>query len=364
MARADGGIKQKFFIAGVKLLRTFRRPSIVKIYHFLLCLLLVACAAPSPDFVNGSERTSTTPGAVQSSGDLQTTPVGPGATPDTLGGNIVRLGDEPREFLPPSIEPSIPLPPPADVISLPEGTVNVMLLGSDQRGDGKGFRTDTLMFVSFHPQGDRINVVSIPRDSYVYIPGWSVRRINSAYQFGGLESLADTMDYNFGVRPDYFLLVNFDTFKQAIDNLEGIDVKVSAALEEGDYAVEPGTVHMDGEMALWYVRSRYTTSDFERMTRQQEVMMAIFHRLISADALNKVPQLYGLYKDSVVTNIGLGEVLGWVGIARQLADEADILHTLTLNRDYVTSYKTSSGAQVLLPNRDLIWQTLSDLLGK
>jgi len=141
-------------------------------------------------------------------------------------------------------------------------------------------------------------------------------------------------------------------------------VQVAAPLREGDYAVQPGLVHIDGEMALWYVRSRYTTSDFERMLRQQEVLMAVFQRLISQDALKKVPQWYALYEKSVVTNIGLERALAWAGVARRITDDGETLRTLTIDRTFVTPYRTPGGAQVLLPEREAIWAALNELLIK
>jgi LCP family protein required for cell wall assembly len=188
----------------------------------------------------------------------------------------------------------------------------------------------------------------------VYIPGWTVRRINEAYQHGGFELLADTFDYNFGIRPEYFVLVNFGAFTQAVDSMGGIDVQVAKALREGDYSVKPGLVHMDGEMALWYVRSRYTTSDFDRMRRQQEALLAIFQRMISLDVLKQIPQMYAVYEDSALTNIGLQESLAWAGVAGRIVDDTDSLHTLTIDREYVTPFRTPAGAQVLLPNPEAI----------
>ncbi|NUM43204.1 MAG: LCP family protein, partial [Anaerolineales bacterium] len=194
--------------------------------------------------------------------------------------------------------------------------------------------------------------------------GWTVRRINEAYQHGGFELLADTFDYNFGIRPEYYVMVNFEMFEEVVDQMGGLEVQVAKALREGDYSVKPGAVHMDGEMALWYVRSRYTTSDFERMTRQQEVLLALFQRLISLDALKKVPQMYATYEEKVVTNVTLPETLAWAGAAGRIVEAPASLQTLTVGRDYVTPFLTPAGAQVLLPERDAILEALRDLLIK
>lgn len=328
-----------------------------RVFLLLVCFVLLACslfsppvppAPPIPDNLlsvpkqNQPDESVPTPAfeapLLDSTGD-KITPPGPVSRPD---------------FPPPSVEPSIPLPPIADVFPLPAGTVNVLLLGSDERGPYGGTRTDSILLLSFHPKHGKVTVISFPRDLYVYVPGWTVRRINEAYQHGGFELLADTFDYNFGIRPAYFVLVNFEAFQQAVDSLGGIEVRVANALREGDYSVKPGLVHMDGEMALWYVRSRYTTSDFERMIRQQEVLLAIFQRLVSLDAMKKIPQMYSVYEESVVTNITLQESIAWATVAGRIVEDPDTLQTRTLGRDYVTPFRTPAGAQVLLPEREAI----------
>ena len=80
--------------------------------------------------------------------------------------------------------------------------------------------------------------------------------------------------------------------------------------------------------------------------------MAMFQRMISQDALKKVPQLYSLYEKSVVTNISLKNILTWLGVAQRIADDPETVQTMTIDRTYVTPYRTPGGAQVLLPDRD------------
>ncbi|HNB52670.1 MAG TPA: LCP family protein, partial [Anaerolineales bacterium] len=288
----------------------------IRAFFLTVCFALFACSlfTPPPVSVSPTPVVSTPLLSGPKPPTLpQSEPTPASETPilDSIGDGIFRPDPPRKEFPLPSENPAIPLPTLADVFPLPAGTVNVLLLGSDERGPYSGVRTDTILLVSFHPKQGKVTMISFPRDMYVYIPGWTVRRINEAYQHGGFDLLADTFDYNFGIRPDHYVLVNFNAFQQAVDSLGGIDVQVGKALRESGYSVKPGVVHMDGEMALWYVRSRYTTSDFDRMTRQQEVLVAIFQQLISMDALKQVPQMYHVYQGSVVTNISLQETLNW-----------------------------------------------------
>lgn len=84
---------------------------------------------------------------------------------------------------------------------MPEGVVNIMVLGSDYR-ESSGYRTDVMMLVSVNTIKQTVSVVSFPRDLYVPIPGWVTQRLNTAMPHGGFQMLADTLDSNFGIRPD------------------------------------------------------------------------------------------------------------------------------------------------------------------
>src|SRR5512145_1810740 len=97
-----------------------------------------------------------------------------------------------------------------------EGIVNLLLLGSDARPGG-GFRTDVMMLVSINRSNASVSVVSFPRDLYVTIPGWMTNRLNTAFGVGGFDLMAATFEYNFGVRPSYYVMTNFDGFKSIID---------------------------------------------------------------------------------------------------------------------------------------------------
>ena len=180
----------------------------------------------------------------------------------------------------PSVWPDIEVPAPAGILSHPEDQVNILLLGSDQREGDNGFRTDTIQLLTINPSEGTVKLTSFPRDLYVYIPGYTVQRINTAYSWGGFDALADTMEYNFGVKPEYYVLINFWSFVDAIDSIGGITVEVGRDFcdhrdDFGEFCVSQSTYWMNGATALWYVRSRYTTSDLDRGRRQQEVLEAV-----------------------------------------------------------------------------------------
>ena len=256
----------------------------------------------------------------------------------------------------PTIWPEIQIPAPAGLFPQPAGQINILLLGSDQRPNDGGFRTDTILLLTLNTELGTANLTSFPRDLYVYIPGWTINRINTAFAHGGFEALALTMEYNFGVRPDYYIVINFSSFKQVIDSLGGVTVNVGATLTDhrdgyGDYTVYAGQNWMDGETALWYVRSRYSSSDFDRTRRQQEVLEAAFFKVLSLDGLSRAPQLYQVYVNNVTTNMTFDQISPLLPLAAQLADSSR-LHSYFIGRPQIESYLTSAGGQVLLPLRE------------
>ncbi len=272
------------------------------------------------------------------------------ATPN-FNGNAWEDYPEPAYY---PISTTIPLP--VGMIPQPKDQINILLLGSDIRPNATDFRTDTITMLTINKKTGALNMTSFPRDLYVYIPGWTMERINTAMAHGDYHTLGMTMAYNFGVYPDHYVMVNFTNFVLIVNSLGEIDVKVAQDFSDqrsgfGWYQVKQGTAHMDGDTALWYIRSRYTTSDIDRLRRAQEVIQAMGYRLLSFDVLTRMPELYKIYKDSVFTNLGFSDFATLLPTAKKLLDTQDI------NR-YAIGYgpvydwtEPYTGAMVLLPNR-------------
>lgn len=234
----------------------------------------------------------------------------------------------------------------------PDNQINIVILGSDQRAGNVGFRTDVIILLTINKQKDTVNITSIPRDLFVFIPGWTSQRINTAFPHGGFPALKNTFEYNFGFRPDYYVLVNFWFFERVINDLGGIYVNVPSTLCDKwhgkRHCVYPGRRHFYGEEALWFVRSRKTTSDFHRNRRQQVVLDAVLNRALALNTLGKIPKLYNTYRNSVSTNVPLKTVLSLVPTAAKLSDSSRISHYY-IDSTAVNSWVTSAGAHVLLP---------------
>jgi polyisoprenyl-teichoic acid--peptidoglycan teichoic acid transferase len=251
---------------------------------------------------------------------------------------------------------------------LPPGTVTFMVLGNDFRPGG-GYRTDVMMLVAVHTGSGRVSVVSIPRDLYVTIPGWADQRINTAFPRGGFPMLADTLEYNFGVRPSFYVMTNFQGFVSIINSLGGVNVYAGSFLSDscdlpqavgGRCTVYAGPVSMDGATALWYVRSRYTSSDIDRLRRAQEVMYAMFVKLMNLNAVGRLPELYSSYRSSVETNISVEDLVPLLPVASQVIGDSSRLQRYSIGFGMVTNYITESGGQVLLPNHAAIQQLFAE----
>lgn len=322
----------------------------------LPALVLGACA-PAGAKATGVVMGTPTPTPFLPAGPMSSaepTPAEPGEQP---------IGVPPKDqgfgvFPSPSEASDIDVPEQMGKLPQPEGQINILILGSDQRPNDGGFRTDVIELLTINPADNTVSLTSFPRDLYVYHPGWRITRINAGMQRGGFEMMANTFAYNFGVKPDYFVLVNFNGFMQVIDTLGGVDVQVARPLWDeregpGDYSVPSGQVHMDGETALWYVRSRGTTSDYDRGRRHQEMITAIFFRLLSVNALTRAPELYSQYQRMVQTDIGLAQALPLLPVASVIRD-TQAIQRFSIGPDDVTPWRNTTGSSVLIPNPERV----------
>lgn len=160
----------------------------------------------------------------------------------------------------------------------------VLLVGSDSRegtdiGGGGGARTDTIMLLHSPTGGGPTVLLSIPRDSYVEIPGNGENKINAAYAFGGPSLLAQTVEQATGIGIDSYVETDLARFPAMVDAVGGVTLCPEEAIEDpkaGDLDIEAGCQEMDGATALGYARTRQgPTGDLGRVERQREVIAAI-----------------------------------------------------------------------------------------
>jgi polyisoprenyl-teichoic acid--peptidoglycan teichoic acid transferase len=255
--------------------------------------------------------------------------------------------------------------------------VNFLLLGSDTANSNNAGRTDVLLILSVNRTAGTVSMLSLPRDLYVYIPGYRVYRINAAYGYGenngypggGAQLLIDTIRYNLGLEIDHYARVDFNGFKQVIDDLGGVELSVDCAIQDWrlkeptlDPQVEenwemftlPVGVHeMDGELALWYARSRRTSSDFDRGRRHQALIRALWHRIRGLNLLEQATDVWPQALEMVDTDITLEEMLSFVPLTASL-DTSRIASYVFRPHVEVRSWLSPEGSSVQVPQRDAI----------
>jgi len=370
--------------------------SVIKLWLVVSVLVLLLMSVSSCNFPVSTPTKPPNPRLISGGGSPTWTPLLPSEPTAITPSPAALTSTPPSPSLTPTFSfgtwppPYLGNPGPAQVTAIPAAfpplsgkeTVNFLLVGSDRRA--LSFRTDTLVVVSFRPHDQSVSLISIPRDLYVYIPGWKMQRINSAYQHGELTSypgggaqlLKDTVGYNLGIHIDHIALVEFDGFRQILDTLGGIDVPLVCAFTDWHlidptksdqykdnwalFTIGPGVVHMDGDLALWYARSRMRSSDFDRGRRQQEVLRAIFNRGTHLNVIQNLPELYSQLSHTVITDLSLDNLLELTPMAYNLS--LPHIRSYYINKSYVVGWRTPAGAAVLLPNQNAIQQLVSEAM--
>lgn len=260
--------------------------------------------------------------------------------------------------------------------------INILLLGIDQRPGEQGpFRTDTMIVLTVDPATGTAGMLSIPRDLWVPIPGYGENRINTAnflgdmykHPGGGPALAKKTVAYNLGFPIHYYVRVNFEGFKRIVDMVGGIDIEVPHEIKDDsfpddNYGYDPlyipaGLVHMDGELALKYARTRHGDDDFQRARRQQQVILALKDKVLDLNLLPslipKLPELMATLSDSVQTDMPMDEILRLARLSREL--DFDNVKTVVIDETMTIPQTTPSGARVLLPIRENIRPVVDDL---
>lgn len=270
---------------------------------------------------------------------------------------------------------TLSIPTPVSPVPVAQDAINIAVLGSDQRPDWSEWHTDVVQVVSVQRDRGVVSVISIPRDIYLYIPGFWMSRINFAdlygeiygYEGGGPTLIRDTLLYNLGIRVDYYVRTNFDGLIGIVDTVGGIDIPVHCRLsdhwpypdENGEYpilALEPAVHHMDGETALWYARSRLTTSVFSRERRQQQVLQALWHEARDAGMLTRIPTLWSHGKDMIQTDLAFSDILDLAQTALALKDQN--VRFYNIGADMLIPWTTPHGGAVFLPR----WEEIQPML--
>jgi LCP family protein required for cell wall assembly len=268
----------------------------------------------------------------------------------------------------------------ADLPNIAAGErVNVLVMGIDRRPSEKcPCRSDVMMIASLDPKTNTAGLVTIPRDLYVPIPTVGEGRINEALFYGELKKYTgggpglakQTVEYNLGRRIHYYVLIDFAGFRKVVDTLGGIDICVPKVIDDPMYPDEnfgykpihipAGCQHMDGERALEYARSRHTENDFGRSKRQVQVLLAIRDKALRLDLLPKLPSLIQTMWNTVETDMQPQEILALANAASKIKTEN--IKTAEIDQTMTVEFTTSTGADVLWPDRAKIGQLVENII--
>jgi LCP family protein required for cell wall assembly len=175
--------------------------------------------------------------------------------------------------------------------------------------DAAGLRTDSIILVHVPSGAGKPALISLPRDSYLPIPGHGHNKINAAYSLGGPKLLVRTIEQVTGLRLDGYVEIGFGGFASVVDSVGGVDICVARAMND-HYAginLKAGCQSLDGRNALGYVRARYSDplGDIGRVARQRQFLGAIMHKAVSPSTVLNPWKYYGF-----ATSAGAGLTVG------------------------------------------------------
>jgi LCP family protein required for cell wall assembly len=224
--------------------------------------------------------------------------------------------------------------------------LTILVVGVDTRAEGGDQNADVIIIANLDLINRELRAVSIPRDLLVEIPGIGFDKINSAYNYGviadpenpaaGVAKMRDTIEYNFGIPIEHYVMIDFDGFVEVVDALGGIEVDVPYDILDEEYPTEDygvetvffpaGLTEMDGETALKYVRTRHADSDDQRRERQMQVILAIFEKGKSIGSLSRIDNTIVALGGSAQTSFRLEQQLTLARLALEM-DSTNIIMT-------------------------------------
>lgn len=244
-------------------------------------------------------------------------------------------------------------------------TVNILLIGVDTDSADEAGRSDAMMLVQIAPESGDVRLVSFLRDLYVSIPGQGKNRLNAAYFYGGEALLKRTLEENFGVRIDRFVTVHFSLMAELIDLAGGVEIEVTAkelsqlndiikrynmstgAATMNGVVDGAGLHRLNGKQALSFSRIRKIDSDFQRTSRQHQVLLALLEQLHTLDFFT-LSRLALTALQKVETDLSLGDVRSLFPLVN--GEETPAIRTAHVPFDGTYTDETINDMMVLVPN--------------
>ncbi len=252
-------------------------------------------------------------------------------------------------------------------------TLNILLLGADRRNSKhKIWRTDTIMLVMVDREAQEVAIVSIPRDTYVYIPDYGKQRINVVDFFGesgivkikggGPALLRKVFWDNFRVRIDHYVRIDLPGMAKIVDILGGVDVEITCphTVHWGNqvYHFKKGRQHLSGPELLVYMRARKESNDIDRARRQQRAIMAMRDRARELNLIARLPAILVTLHDSLQTDLSLPDILWLARMAMDIPPER--VHGKVIGYPLVRGMVTAHGESVLVPDLPAIRRVIEN----
>jgi LCP family protein required for cell wall assembly len=238
-------------------------------------------------------------------------------------------------------------------------------------------RTDTIMIVAFRHRDGKVAAISVPRDLWIEIPDLRPARINAVVRIGNLEHgrgkgiplLRRVLEDELGIRIDHHAAVDLGAFEELVDSVGGVDVDVKCPIQDcfwingPDQPCEPldlpaGEVHMDGETAVKFVRSRHGTGERDRRRRQQAVLLA-FEQRVRDEGLVGLGRLWSTVEPHVKTDLEWDSAAYYASFA--LENDPGDVRGFAIRRPITRKHVTEDNKHVLLLDRDEFDAALKDL---
>ena len=270
-------------------------------------------------------------------------------------------------------------------VEVADGKINVLLMGVDV----DGLRTDAIMLASFDTETKEVNMLSIPRDTKMYI-GNRYQKINAAHAFvdesgeiGGATATCEAVTRITGIPINYYVDFSFDAVAHVIDELGPIEFTIPDLYGDGvgmvyDDPVQslhinlpPGDYQLNGQQAVWLMRYRhgnvnpstgvfkgYVNGDSDRVEMQQKFLKAVVDQKVNASLILKIPSIFKDISSEIKTNFTVSEVIKY---SKYLADFSSVnIHSYSLPGEYSSD---SANGDVWIPNMDEIRTMVQDVFG-
>lgn len=195
-----------------------------------------------------------------------------------------------------------------------------LFAGVDSTGEKLNTRTDTLMLVLMNKATKNIDIISIPRDTLVYING-QPDKINAAHSYGGMDMTIKTIRDFLSIDLDYYMEVSFKAVEKGVDALGGVKIDVKEPIAQAQN-IEPGLHVFNGEEALNYVRFRkgYSNADLGRIAAQQDFMVQFIKQLSKPSNILKIPKVFASVSSNMDTNINTKNLISFAWAFKNISD--------------------------------------------